>query len=287
MKRYLVPYDGSALSKAALKYAILFSKCVSGAIDICYIADERALANPIFDLTVMALQVIGTLGDLITREKVKLELKAKLISRGEDILEEIKKWPELAGDSQFNYTTRVEVANPPIYLSKVSENYDIIFMGLWGEMRDFKAGLWGGTSEAVIRNGKSHTLLATADFKPISEIVVGFDNRPRARQALAWAGMIGESMRIPVNVVVCGTDPDFTDKIVSEAQVIAPSYDTGFSYFTMKIHAAEGILSVSGEKPGALICMGAFGDQPLREFFLGSVAEEVLRRSDGPVMLFK
>lgn len=289
MKRYLVPYEGSTLSKAALKYAIQFANCINGHIDICYIADERALANPVFDLTVLALQAVGTLGDLISREKAKLELKTKLVARGEDLLEELENWPELnpVGQLPFEYSTRVEVASPPVYLTKASDGYDVIFMGLWGEMRAYKEGLWGGTSEVLIRKGKCNILLATNEYRAFRHLIVGYDNRPRSRQALAWAGMIGESMGIPVSIIVCGQETESVEDKLDKSREIAPSYDTEFRYLSSRQHPADGILSLAKENPDSLICMGAFGDQPIREFFLGSIAEEVLRRSESPVILFK
>ncbi|HDS31140.1 MAG TPA: hypothetical protein ENN67_08870, partial [Firmicutes bacterium] len=117
MKRYLAPFDGSQLSEAALRYAIDFAGKIPGHIEIVYIADERLLANPIFDFTVLALQAIGNLGDFIQREKAKLELKAKLIAHGESLFERLLTWKELSPDAEppISYSTRVEVTNPPIY----------------------------------------------------------------------------------------------------------------------------------------------------------------------------
>jgi len=289
MKRYLVPYEGSELSKAALRYAIQFARGVPGAISILFIADERLLANPLFDITVLALQGIGTLGDLLPRERAKLELKARLLAHGDDLLKELASWPELKPDSPdpVEYSAKVESGNPPKLLSDYSENYDVVFMGLWGEMHKYKAGLWGGTSETVIRRGVCPVFLATGDFKPVDSVIVGFDNRPRSRQALAWAGMIGESMRVPVDIITSGTDAKWREGVIEEAREISGSFDTQFTYQQTETHPAKAVLAASSQKPQALICLGAFGDQPIRELFLGSVAEEVLRHAAAPVLLLK
>jgi nucleotide-binding universal stress UspA family protein len=289
MKRYLVPFEGSPLSRAALQYATVFSRAVPGTIDICYIADVRALSNPFFDLTVLALQGIGMLGDLIPREQAMLELQTRLIARGEQLLEEVKKTPGLDKDGKepITYTTRVEVANPPAYLSEISGDYDMLFLGLWGEMHEFKAGLWGGTSEAVIRRGKSPVFLATAEYRPFDRIIVGFDNRPRSRQALAWAGTIGESVNLPMIIITAGPDEKWREKILAEARQIASSYTTPYTSMSSSEPPAKAILGASTQHPDALICLGAFGDKPIRELFLGSVAEEVLRKAKAPVLLLK
>ena len=289
MKKYLVPFDGSVLGISALKYAIDFARHVTGRIDITYIADERVLANPLLDLTVMALQGIGTLGDIPYRQKIKLELKARLIARGEDLLEEVTAFPELSPDAEkpVEYTTRVEVANPIRFLIEESAKSDVIFMGLWGEMQKLKAGLWGSTSEAVIRKGECPVFLATSEYAELKSIIVGFDNLPRSRQSLAWAGMIGENMGIPVKILMSWSDRDWLGKTKSQAAEIMESYNGDFSYHESGDRAASALLEMGEANEGSLICMGAFGDQPIREFFLGSVAEEVLRGSKSPVMLFK
>ncbi len=289
MKRYLVPFEGSNLSKSALRYAIQFARGVPGVIDIIYIADERMLSNALFDLTILALQGIGTLGNYLPREKAKLELKAKLLARGEEILDELKSWPELAEDAPdpVQHNLIVESGNPPKLLSEKSEIYDIIFMGLWGEMHKLKAGLWGGTSETVIRRGTCPVFLATDEYEPFDSIIVGFDNRPRSRQALAWAAMVGENMSIPVTVITSGNDKDWRDEVIAEAGEINASFDTEFNYIQTDDHPAKAVLMASSVNPTALICLGAFGDQPIRELFLGSVAEEVLRHSESPVFLLK
>jgi nucleotide-binding universal stress UspA family protein len=284
MKRYLVPYDGSHLAKSALDHAARFSRTVPGALEIVHIADVRAMANPVIELTVMALQGIGTLGDLIPREQAILELKTRLIARGEDLLNEAIKTTELEG---VTYSARVEPANPPAFIIEVSENYDLIFLGLRGEMWEFKAGMWGGTSEAVIRKGRAPVFVATSQYRPFNRIIVGFDNRPRSRQALAWAGMIAENISGHVDVVTAGGDEKNRERILSEARSFSDSYRAEFSYISAGEHPAKAILDAASDKPDSLICLGAFGDEPVREFFLGSVAEEVLRKSESPVLLLK
>ena len=231
MKKYLVPYEGSEMSKSALRYAIQFSGLLPGEIDIRYIADERVIATPYMDITIAALQSIGSLGVNLPREKARLELTAKLLARGEDLLEEVREWQELKqGSGDTSFTTTVEAGHPPKRLTEISPNYDVIFMGLWGEMHKYTAGLWGGTSELVIRKGESPVFLATTDYNPFDSIIVGFDNRPRSRQALAWAGLLGENLGQPVYVVTSGSDEDWREEVVKEASVIAESYDTEFSY---------------------------------------------------------
>lgn len=289
MKRYLVPFDGSEHSEAALRYACQFARGVDGELTVIFIADERAVANPIFDLTVLALQGIGTLGDLIPREKARLELQAKLLVRGEEILKGISEWEELSqsAENPVKYQTSVVVASPPDYLVEKSADYDVLFMGLYGEMHSFKGGLWGGTSEAVIRKGASPVLIATSEYKPFSSLIVGFDNRPRSRQALAWAGLISENMKIPVTVLTCESDKSKASLIADQTQEIIKSFDSVFRHEFSERKPIEFILGWIAENPGSLVCLGAFGDQPIREFFLGSVAEAVLRKSNNPVMLFK
>lgn len=285
MKRYLVAYDGSPQAESALKYAGLLSQYVSGMLDVVFIADLRVLSNPLFDITLLALQGLGTLGNVIPREQAMLQLKTKLIARGEELLEEAKKHAEVQAAPAVH--TRVEAANPPEFLIENSPFCDILFLGLRGEMHQYKAGMWGSTAETVIRRGESPVFLATGDYKPFVRLIVGFDNKPRSRQALAWAGVIASSMDLPMTVVIAGSDDRVREEIQNEALRIASAYDANPATVSTDEPAAKAILRAAGETGDALICMGAFGDQPIREFFLGSVAEEVLRKTSSPVFLLK
>jgi len=288
MKRYLVPYEGSEMSKAALRYALQLSRSLPGEIEIRHIADERVTANPLFDITIAALQSVGTLGVNLPREKARIELTAKLLARGDDLIEELLQWPELKDEtSGIKITTVVEAGIPPKRIVEISDDFDIVFMGLRGEMHKYTAGLWGGTSDLVIRKGNSPVFLATTEYRPFTKVIIGFDNRPRSRQALAWGGMLGETMGFPVIVVTCGTDDDWLEEVTKEGAVISESFKTEFTYEQSDEQPARAILKAGDEHPDSLICLGAFGDQPMRELFIGSVAEEVLRHAKTPVLLLK
>jgi nucleotide-binding universal stress UspA family protein len=99
--------------------------------------------------------------------------------------------------------------------------------------------------------------------------------------------MIGESMSIPVSVVCAAHDEKSREKILEEAKQIATSYTGKVSYLSIDEQAARAILDTAEAMTNPLICLGAFGDAPIREMFLGSVAEEILRRSNAPVLLLK
>ena len=51
--------------------------------------------------------------------------------------------------------------------------------------------------------------------------------------------------------------------------------------------AAEAIVAVAGEQQADLIAMATHGRTGLRRFFVGSVAEAVLRSASVPVLLFR
>ncbi len=50
-------------------------------------------------------------------------------------------------------------------------------------------------------------------------------------------------------------------------------------------NAADMIVTMAGEKKASLIVMGGYGDNVIKEFFVGSTTEKVLRVVKVPVLL--
>lgn len=99
-----------------------------------------------------------------------------------------------------------------------------------------------------------------------------------------------------VGAVGMGFDYSAVDALLSEEEKEATSFietqvaslqDGGFkaSGVVMRGYAASAIISVAVE--GDLIVMASHGRTGVRRWFLGSVAEEVLRQSTVPIMLIR
>ncbi len=73
--------------------------------------------------------------------------------------------------------------------------------------------------------------------------------------------------------------------VLKEAETYLAEHGVEGARFSRQGEAAEAILTVAEQEGADLIVMGGYGATPMVEVVLGSVVDEVLRRSAVPVLL--
>jgi nucleotide-binding universal stress UspA family protein len=141
-------------------------------------------------------------------------------------------------------------------------------------------------------------------------IVVPLDGSDLANEALAPARELAKRLDVPLHLIRAvdptaysrvgsigmGFDYTAVDALLSEEEQDATSYideqvksltDDGFtvSGTVLRGYAAAAITTSTEE--GDLLVMASHGRTGVRRWFLGSVAEEVLRQSSVPVLLIR
>ena len=141
-------------------------------------------------------------------------------------------------------------------------------------------------------------------------IVVPLDGSELANTALAHAMNLAQRLDVPLHLVRAidptivnrvgavglGFDYAAVDELVTEeeqdatafidAQVDALNSD-GFRATGVVLRGYAAAAIISATQPGDLIVMASHGRTGVRRWFLGSVAEEVLRQSTVPVLLIR
>jgi nucleotide-binding universal stress UspA family protein len=121
----------------------------------------------------------------------------------------------------------------------------------------------------------------------VSRLVVPLDGSPRAERALPHVRLVAERAGLPV-VLLGAISPSGRPEVGSvldylEARADALALD-GVETRIVESPAAEAIANEAAQE-GSLVWMATHGRGGLGQAVLGSVAEEVVRRSDHPVML--
>lgn len=141
-------------------------------------------------------------------------------------------------------------------------------------------------------------------------IVVPLDGSDLASEALVSARELAQRLDVPIHLVRAidptainrvgsigmGFDYTAVDELLSEEEQDASTYideqvktfsDEGFqvSGVVLRGYAAAAINSTTEE--GDMLVMASHGRTGMRRWFLGSVAEEVLRQSTVPVLLIR
>lgn len=141
-------------------------------------------------------------------------------------------------------------------------------------------------------------------------IVVPLDGSELANEALAHARNLAKRLDVPMHLVRAidptvlnrvgsvgmGFDYTAVDELISEEENDATTFiDTQVDALTADGYTASGVVLrgyaasavISTTKEGDLIVMASHGRTGVRRWFLGSVAEEVVRQSTVPVLLIR
>jgi len=119
----------------------------------------------------------------------------------------------------------------------------------------------------------------------VGKILLAYDGSPKAREALYVAAYMGSAWRADLGLVVVDDKEQDNRPALEDAMRYLEDRGLEATEMSVRGEAAESILA-SAEAFGAdLIAMGGYGANPMVEVALGSVVDEVLRRSDVPVLL--
>jgi nucleotide-binding universal stress UspA family protein len=152
----------------------------------------------------------------------------------------------------------------------------------------------GCTCDRVARHAPAPTLLVRAgrhgiNAQPLSRIVVPLDGSPEAEAALRPAWALAALLGAPVHLVhvlePVGTLP--TDRQPSETYLtdVMRRAETG-AHLTWEIRDGEPSVEIAtAVQPGDLLVMTTHGAGGMRRWFMGTVAERLIRQAPVPVLV--
>ncbi|MGA2393753.1 MAG: universal stress protein [Candidatus Lustribacter sp.] len=288
--RVLVPYDGSDPARAALKLAIAFGKR-GAAIVIGTVVDEAA--------------VIAEASSAVAYDPSP-EMEA-LDEEGDELIADAAAQCRAAGVEPVTETVHETPVAGILSIAK-SQSCDLIVMGTHARTGVAHAFL-GSTTEGVLRWGHLPVLtVRTVDHvadEPFSAVLVAIDDSEPSDAAAGVAAMLARTAN--ANVIACG--------VVETLQIYENTTDYGFdpaeivrevkTELDQHVHAtleraglpagtavaivegdpAEMIVATAKERNATLIISGTHGRRGIRRFFLGSVAEDLVRTSETPVLV--
>ena len=288
----LVPYDGSDPARAAL--ALALSLTGGGAsLTVLTIVDETAVIAQSVSSTMVAFDP-GPLMDALD-------------AQGTTLLSEATEQCSKAGVVPATEVVH-EVPVAGIIAAIAKHSADLVIMGTHARTGVARTFL-GSTTEGVLRLSKIPVLtVRTADrieLVPFATVVVAVDDSEPADAALAVAAKLANT--IGTKLVVChavdlmhlyenATDYGFNvEELVDEMRdegaaivkhaleraALAP--DTPVA--VVDGNPADAVIDEAARQHATAIVAGSHGRRGLRRFFLGSVAESIVRRSDIPVLV--
>lgn len=292
----LVPLDGSTLADAALDLALTFARDGRRDLTCCHAVDTRGAFAP---ATNLAFPYDPT------------PLVEALKRQGEAILADARDRAAAAG---VQLATRLIFDDPVSATIRTADECgaDVILIGTNGR-NGLEHAFLGSTAEGVLRGCTIPVITLRAAVKPgggwpFGCALIAVDDADPADAAIELAVEIAIAERIRLvfatviptadllgKAVTYGYDPQpVLDELRTAANVllarpVAIAREHGLAADTL---VAEGepvaeILRAAEATGAGLIVTGSHGRRGLRRFFLGSVAENLVRAASVPVLVVR
>jgi nucleotide-binding universal stress UspA family protein len=288
----LVPYDGSDPSRAALKFALAIA--AGGA--------KVTLINIVDETTVMAQSVSSS---MVAFDPTPL--MEALDTQGAVVLDDAA-----AECRAANVTATKELVHEqPVagILAAIKKHaIDLVIMGTHARKGVARTFL-GSTTEGVLRSSRIPVLtVRTVDrvaSAPFATALVAVDDSETADVAVAVAAMLARTAGTQIiaahavdtetlyeNSLAYGFDPtQLADDMRAEGSAIVQrslqraSLAPDTPVAIVEGHPADALIKEADARHATVIVAGSHGRRGLRRFFLGSVAESIVRNSDIPVLV--
>lgn len=276
--RILVPVDGSDTAASAAAYALRLAEAFDSTVLGLYVVDVRLIEGPL-------LQTIGTMwGDVPIPARQDDFLEA-LESRGRDVLDDFEQRAETAGGT---FESMLEIGVVSDVIADRARSVDLVVIGRRGEHAAFGEHPLGSTVHSVVRRAPKPVLVCPRGSEPLERPLVAYDGSEHAARALELAVEYAERRECPLHMVTVQGRAEDAERLLAEAEEFARGHGLDpVSHARESEKVVEMILEVLREAGADLLVMGAYGKSRLREFLLGSTTEEILARSEHPVLLYR
>jgi len=141
--------------------------------------------------------------------------------------------------------------------------------------------------EVLIRRCPRPILAIPASLSTLDHALLAYDGSAKAKEALFVAAYLAGQWQIPLVVlsVVEEAKPQANRVALQRARAYLQSQQIEATYIQKEGSVSETILQTAREQGSNFILMGGYGHNPMLEMVLGSAVDEVLRRSEWPVLI--
>ena len=304
-QQILVPLDGSAVAEAVLPHAERFARITGSTITLLHVVTDVERSQTQFWVAAAPAELRRQWEQaaLTHIHSYLAAVASRLQAAGLSIQTEVP----MADDAAAAIVARAD-RDPGVVLVAMA-THGRSGLGRW---------VFGSVAAQVLRVAPKPVLVVRAGEDPVCDaatdpyrsIVIPLDGSTLAERALAQVRTIpaiGEASLVLVGVTATSDDRDLAGSGVDAPRIaLARDGEAGMlpdylrqtaqqleaeglvvRWRMMTGAPAEAILRVSAEEHADLIVMATHGRSGLSHLVLGSVAEEIVRHTDVPVMLVR
>ena len=295
----LVPLDGSELSEQAVPFAMALAGDGGRVTLLQALPDAEPLRKPFGAITMTEEEVEQMLDNLASEDLARAE----------------KNWASAAPNVTITKKTVAGDAASVILETADQENADLIAMASTGRGAIGRLTL-GSVADRVVRTAEKPVLVVRGFDAPtsrslpeINRVVVPLDGSDRAMLAVPVAATVAKQLRASVELLTAVDMP----QVVSPAMAYGPAFSPEFyaeleeestrnanahldeavaEFEKVGVTAAKHVMLGSAvasiidfTKHGDVVVMTSRGQGGFKRWFLGSVAEKLIRDAPAPVLL--
>jgi nucleotide-binding universal stress UspA family protein len=275
IKSILTPTDGSNSADKAIELAIELALFTHAEIEGLFVIHDTLLFQ-----SFPAMELDG--GIYTTGEFVKI--RAQLEAESEAILAEFAEKCEAQGVS---FTGRIEEGEISETICSIARTVDIIVMGKHGRTPEESRKDIGSIISSVIRSAIRPVIIVPESYQKIEGAIVAYDGSRQASHALMMAIDFVTLYKIPLWVLTVSNSIEEREFINAEAMKYLSHHSIQAESILASGDPKEIIKEAASLRQNSIVIMGAYGDNRLKEFLLGSTTEAVVTKTDCPVLLYR
>lgn len=280
--KLLFATDGSDFSETGLRKLADLAVRLSASVDVVHLVDIRHAYVPM-----VPLATGGVLGDVQVPTAQMDSLRATILDEGRRVIERARAMLKQIGIE--GEATLIEGPVVPGILEKAKE-YDLLGIGKKGWSHGWSDNDVGSTMERVLRRANVPILVTAGRPRRIEKVLWAYDASPCSERMIDVVPLLCERLKIPVTLLSVSEKESAMEQGARHLEAPARAarnrgVETHIEMVTG--YPEEEILHFAAKDDYTMIAMGAYGHHRLVDFFLGSVARVVVRRSEVPVLFLR
>jgi nucleotide-binding universal stress UspA family protein len=275
LKRILVVLDDSEASKAAKTYAMHLAKNCNASLTGMAVVDTPWI-------TAAQPEPLGGSAYKIHRDQ---ELVRRTRAHMEKMLES---FVERCNQEEIKCSTSEREGFPVTEIEKISQEHDLIVIGRTTDFH-FELDRENDLTVKHITRDSPRPLIIVGPLPSQGEtVLIAYDGSLQAARTLHMYLLLGLADDHKVHIISIARHPQEAKDIAGRAQTMCELYGIKptVKAITSTRPAEEIITTTAKEVQANLIVMGAFGHQGIREFFFGSCAQHMIKKSDIPLFIY-
>ena len=138
----------------------------------------------------------------------------------------------------------------------------------------------------MIRRCPRPMLVVRNQISSLQHVLLAYNGTPKAKEALYLAAYMGEQWHIKLSVLVIEHDETEADEVHKDAQEYLTQHGLQANFVRHEPGVRSNIILNTAKEQGCdFILMGGYKSSSVVEVFLGSVVDEVLRKTEIPLLI--